>query len=224
MKQILVRILTAASVATCLTASVRAATFDDIQFWVGSGANRAALVIDWGDGKSAESLLWGYRWDGAANGLAMFQAVVSADPRLFAHLGNYGWGTAVQGIGYDLNGSGGFAVAPALAFDAGGLALSTSPDDARAASDPADHWLEGWNSGFWAYYLKDSGNDPWASAMVGAADRVLADGNWDGWRFAPGFVGPAPAEPSPAPVPEPATAALLTLGALALAWQRRARS
>lgn len=198
-----------------------AATFDDVQFWVGSGANQAALVIDWNNGKSPESLLWGYRWDGTATGLDMLQAVVNADSRLFAHLGTYVWGTATLGFGYDLNNSGGFAVSPSLAFDSGGLALDTNPDDNRVATDAADHWLEGWNNGFWAYYLKGSAAENWASALTGAGDRTLADGAWDGFSFAPGFASSDPREPTPAMVPEPGVVSLLTLSALALVWSRR---
>ena len=66
--------------------SAKAATFDDIQFWTGSGTNRAAVVIDWKDGKNPGALLWGYRWNGAATGLDMLKGVVTADKRLFAHL------------------------------------------------------------------------------------------------------------------------------------------
>src|SRR3974390_1833771 len=47
--------------------------FSNIQFWVGSGANQAALVIDWRDGLTPESLLWGYRWNGSATGLDMLE-------------------------------------------------------------------------------------------------------------------------------------------------------
>lgn len=212
-------LLTAA--LTAFPATGAAATFDDIQFWAGSGANRAALVIDWDDGRPAESLLWGFRWDGTATGLDMLQAVVNADPRLFAHLGNYGWGTATLGLGYDLNASGSFAVSPGLAFDAGGLAVDTNPDDARVSVDAGDHWLEGWNNGFWAYYLKSPASENWTSATSGAADRALVDGGWDGFVFAPGFVSGEPAAPVPAAVPEPGAGVLLSLGACALLWPRR---
>ena len=220
MKRNAIRNLTLAALAT-FTFTAPAATFDDVQFWVGSGANQAALVIDWNDGKSAESLLWGYRWNGTATGLDMLQAVVNADSRLFAHFGTYVWGTAIQGIGYDLNNSGGFAVTPALTFDAGGLALSTAPDDTRVVTDAADHWLEGWNNGFWAYYLKGSAAENWTSAMTGAGDRTLTDGAWDGFSFAPGFASSDPSEPTPAMVPEPGVVSLLTVGFFAIACVRR---
>jgi hypothetical protein len=207
-----------------LTPVASAATLDDIQFWVGSGGNRAALVIDWKDGQSPESLLWGFRWDGTATGLDMLQSVVNADPRLFAHLGTYVWGTAVLGLGYDLNHSGSFGVTPALTFNAGGLSTATDPNDARLAADSADHWREGWNNGFWAYYLKDPAGGSWTSAMTGAADRILTDGAWDGFSFAPGFAATEPSEPVPAAVPEPGVLTLLTLGALVLLGSRRGRA
>jgi len=139
--------------------SASAATFEDIQFWAGDGTNRAGLVVDWNDGKTPRSLMWGYRWNGTASGLDMFQAVVAADPRLFAHLGHFSFGTSTIGIGYDLNNTGGFSVNPPLVFDAAGLVMdtgSTNALDARVATDSGDHYIEGWNSGFWAYYLKDA--------------------------------------------------------------------
>ena len=210
----------AALAAFSFTAS--AATFDDVQFWVGSGANQAALVIDWKDGKTSESLLWGYRWNGSATGLDMFEAVVNADSRLFAHVSTPGtYGVSIYGIGYDLNNSGGFAVSPSLSFDSGGLVVDNSANDARVATDSADHYVEGWSTGFWDYYTKASSSDAWAESWVGASDRVLANGAWDGYSFAPGFSGSAPIDPTPAMVPEPATASFLTLGALALVCLRR---
>ena len=176
-----------------------AATFDDVQYWVGSGANRAAFVIDWNDGKSAESLLWGFRWDGAATGLDMFQAVVNSDSRLFAHLGVFGFGTAVMGLGYDLNGNDTFGVSPVVSFDGGGLRIDPGTEsnfsDARVATEAGDHYVEGWSSGYWSYYLKPSEAAAWDYASSGAAQRNLSDGVWDGWSFSPGFVDSIPSEP-----------------------------
>lgn len=219
-----VRIGLATASITFATTTTSAATFDDVEFWAGAGANQAALVIDWNDGKTEESLLWGYRWDGAATGMDMFQAVVTADPRLFSYLGLYSWGTAILGIGYDLNESGGFGVSPTLTFDSTGLLLDATPtpDDARAATDPADHWLEGWNSGFWGYSLKATELDLWADASTGASDRALSDGVWDGYSFAPGFASSAPSEPVAAtPVPEPTSAALILISGILLSCLRR---
>ncbi len=204
--------------------SASAATWEDIRFWAGFGANQAALVIDWNDGKTEQSLLWGYRWDGTATGMNMLQEVVSADPRLFAHIGNFGWGQAILGIGYDLNENGVFGVSPTLTFDSGGLLISETPtpDDSRSATDPADHYLEGWNSGFWGYYTKPSSLNTWTEAMAGAADRVLSNGAWDGYSFAPGFSSSAPSDPAPVTtVPEPISTPLMLLCGLLLACHRR---
>ena len=200
-----------------------AATFDDVQFWVGQGTNRAILVIDWADGLAPEALFWGYQWDGDATGLDMLLAVVRADWRLFGHLGQFGWGTAVFGLGYDRDGDGAFGVSPDPGFDAAGVAWSTNPNDSRVATDAEDHWREGWNSGYWAYYLKSDEASAWGASMVGAADRVLTDGVWDGWRFAPGFTATPPGSAVPA-VPEPSTLGMLLLGLGAGAWLcRRSR-
>jgi len=203
--------------------SSRAATFDDVQYWVGAGANRAALVIDWNDGKPAESLLWGFRWDGAATGLDMFQAIVSADPRLYAHVGNYAWGTAILGIGFDLNDNGSFGVTPAVSFDSVGVFNSTSPNDARVALEAGDHYVEGWLTGYWEYFNKASTGDAWSAASGGIADRVLADGVWDGLNFNLGFAWPGatPSEPvAVTAVPEPSALVLLSLAAFVLTCAR----
>ena len=53
--------------------------FDDIEFWFGSGANQSALAIDWNGQSTADnSLVWGYRWDGTAQGVEMLSASVEA--------------------------------------------------------------------------------------------------------------------------------------------------
>ena len=57
-------------------------SFDDIQFWVGSGSKRAALVIEWHDGNRPDAMVWGYRWDGEATGHDMIVAIAKADQKL----------------------------------------------------------------------------------------------------------------------------------------------
>lgn len=91
-----------------------AISFDDIQFWIGSGTNRAALVIEWSTPESAlysivpapiadKSLVWGYRFNGTATGTQMLQAILVADPRLYL-VADETYGTFVEGIGYNLDG------------------------------------------------------------------------------------------------------------------------
>jgi hypothetical protein len=157
----------------------------DVQFWVGSGANQAALVIDWNDGKSPESLAWGFRWDGSATGQTMLDAIKSADPRLTQTPGGGGPAT-VYGLGFDVDGD--------------GFAINGSGDTATP-SDPDDHYRAGWfSSGFWTYWVNNSGQttlpnqanvgDPasrWQSASGSYTTRALVNNDWDGWSFASGF-------------------------------------
>ena len=76
-------------------------SFDDIQFWVGSGSKRAALVIEWHDGNQPDAMVWGYRWDGEATGHDMIVAIAQADPRLVLLTQYTGWmGYTIDGIGY----------------------------------------------------------------------------------------------------------------------------
>jgi hypothetical protein len=68
--------------------------------------------------------------------------------------------------------------------------------------------------GYWHYWTKEAESDPWAYASVGAADRLMLDGGWDGWVY--GTAAP--------PVPEPGTALLVGLGLVGLAGWRRTQS
>ena len=199
-----------------LSASVL--TFDSIQFWTGAGTNRAALVIQWNDGASPVSLLWGFRWIGEARGIDMLKAIAGstvsrddgqstflpdtstgADPRLALSLINYSFGKAVE----------------ALVF--------TDRDVVRTQND--------WSTGYWEYsiyggtfdyYLYDTegnsvvttysqtGTDTysmvnWFSSPIGASDRVLVDGSWDAFSFAPNFLSTPVEAPSPIPPPPPGT-------------------
>lgn len=197
--------------------------FDDITFWAGGGENRAALVVDFNDGKTHESLVWGYRWDGAARGEDMFAAIVAADPLLFAKRKAFSWGNANLGIGYDADGDG-FAISDGTTFDAAGIAAgSENQADGATSVDADDHYREGWFTGYFAYYT--AGTNPyaggaWVESQVGPGDRALADGAWDGLSFAPDFVGSLPGEP--VAVPEPtAVAGVLAAAGFVLARRRR---
>ncbi len=61
-------------------------TFDDVQYWVGSGSKQALFVVDWNDGVEPEALAWGYRWDGTATAEDMINEIVNADERLSADM------------------------------------------------------------------------------------------------------------------------------------------
>ncbi|QDT70420.1 hypothetical protein MalM25_33680 [Planctomycetes bacterium MalM25] len=157
-----------------------------IDFWVGEGAQSATLTIDWDEAVDAgPALAWGYRWDGQATAEQMLRDVLANDLRLFAKLSTIGpTGVAVYGFGYDRNGDAAFALDDATSFDASGVALS-GPADGASAIDPEDTYAEGWAfDGFWHNTIFGAG-DGWVSAPTGIADRVLADGDHEGWVYAP---------------------------------------
>ena len=166
-------------------------SFDDIQFWVGSGANRAALVIDWVETSTEPpALAWGYRWNGIAHGNDLLAAIVAADPRLFAKLGGTPANSnAVYGLGYDADGDGEFGIDDGTQFDADGFAF-TAPADLATATDAGDYYAEGWFTGFWHYGVAAAnpyGGGGWSDTPVGMAGRALTDGGWDSWTFSPEF-------------------------------------
>lgn len=163
-------------------------SLDDIAYWTGAGANRAALAIDFdGDSTTDHALVWGFRWDGAATGRDMLDAIVASDPRLFARIGDSGPQLGgVMGLGYDRSDDGSFAITVGGPFDAEGFAYG-APNEADAqAVDPADRYREGWFDGFWHYGIA-AGNPysggQWTFSRVGASTRPLSDGDWDSWAF-----------------------------------------
>ena len=86
--------------------SNRTFSFDSIDFWVGDGENRAAIVLTWHDTNKTvpDNMVWGYRWSAdvdTISGLSLFEAVMKADPRLIGLVQYTGWmGSTINGIGY----------------------------------------------------------------------------------------------------------------------------
>src|SRR5687767_13977061 len=136
----------------------------------------------------------------------MFAAVVAADPRLFAKRKTFSFGPANLGIGYDTDGDG-FGISDGTTFDPGtGIAQGIENQaDGATATDPDDHYREGWFSAYFAYYTADtnpySAGGTWSESQVGAITRTLTNGSWDGLSFAPNFAGTTPTQPIPVPEP-----------------------
>lgn len=182
-----------------IPSSASAYTFNDVAvtYWTGAapgdGVHEALMVVDW-QTPGQDSLVFGYRWTSEATGADMLNAVDSADSRFYLEW-HAKYGTAVYGIGWDVDG------------------------DGFGKTDPGDYYEEGWTeNGYWSYYLSTDGED-WAFSEAGAGIRTLSEGNWDGWSWSPDFVSSAP-DGLP-PVPEPATLSVLALGALALLLRRK---
>ena len=98
------RIPAAAALAALFGASSGADvpfSFDDIDFWVGEGTNRAAVVIDWGRDDHSAVRAWGYRWNGDATAADALLAIDKADPKLEMDASDSQYGLNVQGFTYD---------------------------------------------------------------------------------------------------------------------------
>lgn len=178
-------------------------SMEEIVFWVGSGENQAALVIDWNDGIEPQSLAWGFRWDGVASGYDMFNAVAAADPALTLSLLSFGEGFAVDGISYS------------------------------SAWLQHDEQSEGFTTGFWSYWLADGMEElpsegQWSGASTGFEQRELSNNSWDGWSWSSdtvSWLSTPPIAPVAAPIPEPSYLPLLVLagsGWILVGWRRLA--
>jgi len=168
-------------------------TFDDVQYWVGEGSNRAALIVQWNDGKNPDALVWGYKWNGNKTGNDMIRDIAQTDPRIFMLLYDHNsMGTAVAGIGYDFSGNSSIELirdGADYGYDylrktpVNGIV--TTPDydfDFWTCTEPSAHWGSAWYDGFWSYWVKDEGTEYEFSGM-GTSGRPLKNGSIDVWWF-----------------------------------------
>ncbi|MDN3695156.1 DUF5074 domain-containing protein [Chryseobacterium tructae] len=171
-------------------------SFSDIQYWVGTGSNQAAFVVQWNDSKNPDALVWGFKWDGNATGEDMLKAIAKADKRFFTLLyQGTQFGTAVGGLGFDLNGQDSNALiksgnATYPLYPVNGIVNTTAYDfDDYVAKDVNDHWTSAWYNGYWSYWVKDPTDPDFGYSGLGASSRVLQNGSWDVWNFSPSSGG-----------------------------------
>ena len=76
------------------------------------------------------------------------------------------------------------------------------------------HYEASPGNSYWAYFIGTDGQN-WTYSGVGASDRTLSNGSWDGWSWDADYTNPVTPTPlTPAAVPEVSSA--VSLGLLAL--------
>lgn len=177
-----------ALVALTATAQTAASvTFPKVKHWTGTGSKQAALVIAWHDGEEADTLVWGYRFDGMATSAQMLEAVVKSDPRLYAAVSVGQYGLYVEGLGYDRDNDGELMLLN-LDASAGSSQLEGWWQRAKAGVavniDSDDHFFGGYNPEAkmaFTHLISDNGQP--FKASLGASTRQLADGSIDVWSY-----------------------------------------
>jgi hypothetical protein len=207
------------------SAHVQAISLDDIQIWTGSGTNRAALVIEWNSPAvfnsttvpapvATKTMVWGYRFNGAATGTQMLEAIAAADPKLYVVADTDYGSTFVDGIGYNLTGRGLAGVTDGTDTDyfTNGFSWNgPATVDATAPVNPGDLYWAGSDGPNWQIWteLGDAGgftNSPeggnsvavftvvgyewiwtqgqWTSAENSLDGLSLTNGSWIGFSVA----------------------------------------
>lgn len=163
---------------------------DSVVCKVGSGRKVSYLVVKWDDGKgSNKNLVWKYLWTTEAEGTgeAMLKAIAKADPRFYMLVyGGTQYGTAIGGMGFDLNGNGNISLLKngvSYSLTDGLYNTSTYDFDHWTSNDSLDHWRAGWYNGYWSYWTTDALSTPYAYSSVGASSRHLSNGSVDGWVY-----------------------------------------
>ncbi|KFC21610.1 DUF5074 domain-containing protein [Chryseobacterium sp. FH1] len=173
-------------------------SLDDIVYWVGTGTNEAAFVVQWNDAKNPDALVWGFRWNGTATGEDMLKAIAKTDKRFFSLLyQGTQFGTAIGGLGFDRDGQGSVGLynngnVTYPLYPVAGIINTTAYDfDNYTAIDANDHWQAGWTSkGYWSYWVKDPTDIDFDYSGLGASSRQLINGSWDVWNYNPEFNSP----------------------------------
>jgi len=164
-------------------------TFDSIQYWVGEGENRAMLIIQWNDDKCPSALAWGYRWgvEETKKGDDMINDIARADKRIFfiKYDSGSGFGHAIAGIGFDVDGSAKISNGSSCKAPVDGVVYTDAYDfdDWKLCAGTNARWGSGWFEAYWSYWVADNIEDKWMYSGLGASSRVLTNNSIDAWYF-----------------------------------------
>ncbi len=87
-----------AAAGTALGTTIGGTEFD-LEYWAGTGANQAVMVVDFA-ATGGQSYSFGFQWDGTATGYDMVQAVAGAGALDFAATTFPGFGTYIDNFLY----------------------------------------------------------------------------------------------------------------------------
>lgn len=196
-------------------------SFDNVQYWTGSGPNRSVLVMQFGAPDAPTSVAWGYRWSGSATAASM----------VFALAGNItgsGMPTPLAGSDARLSVDGTYFASfdgyflNSLTYNQVGLPAPWT----QSARLIEDNWaIDGTYPSL--YSLAGNGTwtgNPFTAASVGISSLSLTDGGWVAFAQTDGTDPYTFGKPVSA-VPEPSVVGLLGLAALsAIVWRRHRRA
>lgn len=194
-KSILRAMSLAAACAMCHgSARADSFSFDDVHFWVGSGTNRAVVVVDFNiPDKPESSLAWGYRWNGNAVQKDALDAIAREDRRYRLLQSVSSYGPSLDGMAYDANGNGGvFAIADGYAYD---------DDDLVGVNGLGDNYAYYfWGSLMLTNSLTYNITD-WKDCGSGFGSQELLPNTFAGFTFSSDWPPPIPSFPVAAESP-----------------------
>ncbi|MGM9819860.1 MAG: fibronectin type III domain-containing protein, partial [Candidatus Onthomorpha sp.] len=181
MKKVFLCLLSALLTSAYLTAQTLGTapngvfTAANIEYWVGSGSNEAALVLVFNDGKTPHALVWGYRYDGTKTMKQMCYDIAAADPRFFFQECGGTNPSCVVGFGVDANGNGSFSLqnpdSPSDVVNPTTQNINPSTDvDGFIPVEDEDRWQAGFSMTYW--FLTSNG---WTNNINGWVGAVWSD-------------------------------------------------
>lgn len=119
-----------------------------IEYWAGTGANQAVMVVDFA-ATGGQSYSFGYRWDGTATGYDMVQSIAAAGDLDFTATTFPGFGTYIDNFTYGSEaGNIDFYWQYFTGIPAGGSVTWNSSMIGMGERVLADGRIDGWYNGF----------------------------------------------------------------------------